>query len=62
MVWANKVVMTSIEFLIFSLILSLVIVYLDREIEWLFPNSDFSKMDESTDDMILHIGSHEDMH
>ena len=49
--------MTSIEFLIFSLILSLVIVYLDREIEGLFPDSDFSKIDESTDDLILHIGS-----
>ena len=54
--------MTSIEFLFFSLIISFVIVYLDREIEGLFPDSDFSKIDESTDDLILHIGSHEDMH
>lgn len=51
-----------IDFLMLSLILSVSFLYIDKIIEWLFPNSDFSRIEDTTDDLILHIGSHEDMH
>lgn len=48
--------------LIISLILFLALMYCDKIIEWVFPNSTFSKIEDTTDNVMLHIGAHEDMH